>query len=66
MACNFVGKKKVGLSLGEYGGTMIFGAEVSGTYNIRHLGFEALRDWDLKIPGVTGQAKETIRHGKPT
>jgi hypothetical protein len=33
---------------------MISGVEVSGTYDIDHLGFEALRDWDLKIPGVVG------------
>jgi hypothetical protein len=54
IVCNAVRKKKVALSLGAYGATMIPSAEVSGTYYIDHLGFKQLRDWDLKIPDVDG------------
>jgi hypothetical protein len=61
-ACNAVGKQKVVLSLGEYEATMISGSEVSA-YDIDHLGFEPLRDWDLQVPGVDGidEAEKTER-----
>jgi hypothetical protein len=62
--CNAVGKKKVALSLGEHRSTKISVAEVSGTYDIDHLGYEPLRDWDLKIRGVDGICEAEKTKGK--